>query len=119
MRVLVCGGRDYTDRNHVFATLNDFHREHGITTIINGGQKGADRLASSWANLRLIECRTFLANWAKYGRAAGPLRNKEMLKEGKPDIVIAFPGNEGTADMVERARLARVRVLPILPRDAD
>jgi hypothetical protein len=45
----------------------------------------------------------FPANWKVYGRAAGPIRNMKMLLEGKPDLVVAFPGGIGTADMVKKA----------------
>ena len=50
------------------------------------------------------------ANWKKHGRAAGPIRNKQMLEEAKPDLVIAFPGGAGTANMVKQAREAGVKV---------
>ncbi|MEM9912925.1 MAG: hypothetical protein AAF922_19365 [Pseudomonadota bacterium] len=45
------------------------------------------------------------------GRAAGPIRNKEMLDEGCPDLVVAFPGGRGTANMVKQAQAAGVEVL--------
>ena len=47
-------------------------------------------------------------DWKKYGKKAGPLRNQQMLEEGKPDLVVAFPGGNGTADMVRRAKKANI-----------
>ena len=55
------------------------------------------------------------ADWAKHGRKAGPIRNQRMIDEGRPDLVVAFPGGTGTADMVERARVAGIRVIEIAP----
>lgn len=113
MKVLVCGGRDYADSARVFATLDfmaDEARTVGdpIDAIIHGGASGADYLASAWAGLRGVETIPFPASWIKYGKAAGPIRNQQMIDEGKPDAVVAFPGGRGTADMVRRARAAGI-----------
>jgi len=53
------------------------------------------------------------AKWSKHGRAAGPIRNQEMIDECKPDLVVAFPGGRGTADMVRRAKAAGIRVIEV------
>jgi hypothetical protein len=53
------------------------------------------------------------ADWAKHGRAASPIRNQQMLDEGRPNLVVAFPGGRGTADMVRRARSAGVEVIEV------
>ena len=81
-----------------------------MTEIIEGGAKGADKLAREWAASRGIPVRTFKADWRRYGRGAGPQRNEQMLDEGKPDLVVAFPGGSGTASMMRLARAAGVRV---------
>jgi hypothetical protein len=106
-QVLVCGGRDFTNREWLETVLNGFHKNHGIARLINGGAKGADILAYTWAQHNGIETKTFPItrdDWKRHGLAAGPLRNQRMLDEAFPDCVIAFPGGNGTADMVERAR---------------
>jgi len=110
MRVLVCGGRDYQNRDAVFDALNELARQHGWLTIIEGGAKGADSLAREWARLRYHGLVTVPANWQLYGTSAGPIRNEEMLKSGEPDLVLAFPGGRGTADMIHRAEAAGVPV---------
>ena len=51
------------------------------------------------------------ADWKKYGKSAGPLRNQRMIDEGKPDLVVAFPGGVGTADMISRAKAYNISVL--------
>lgn len=114
MRVLVCGGRNYSDVKSVYAELDRIHARTPITCIIEGGERGADYLAARWsAKARIDDHARFSAEWTTYGRAAGPIRNQKMLDEGKPDLVVAFPGGSGTADMVRRARAACVAVAEI------
>lgn len=113
MKVLVCGGRDFTDREFLFAVLDQFHQTEGIALLIHGAARGADSLARDWARARGVWIRSCPADWRTHGLAAGPIRNQQML-ELLPDVVIAFEGGKGTADMVRRARKAGVRCL--LPR---
>lgn len=98
MRLLVCGGRSYEDWSVVSKTL----KEIGPTILIQGGAPGADRLAHKWADHNGVPVVTYPANWSA-GRKAGPMRNVFMLLDGRPDMVVAFPGGKGTADMVRRA----------------
>lgn len=133
MRVLVCGGRYYTDRLRVYAELD---RIEGATPIkepfvlVHGAcGTGADDLADEWAANSCIAIDDYPADWTdlshpdavirtrrdgtKYDALAGHRRNQRMLDEGKPDLVVAFPGGTGTADMVRRARKAGVEVREI------
>ena len=118
MRVLVCGGREFDDWNLLNITL---HETMGIYrgsppeshVVISGDSVGADWLARSWAKSTGRRYEGFPANWKKYGKAAGPIRNQQMLDEGKPDLVVAFSGGVGTADMVKRAKNFGVDVVEI------
>lgn len=111
MRVLVCGGRNYADAGAVDRALDAVHRKHGITLLIEGGARGADRLARSWAQRNAVRYQTYEAQWLKYGTAiAGKMRNSQMLAEGKPDAVVALPGGTGTADMIKKAEAAGLPV---------
>lgn len=110
MRVLVCGGRDYADAVKLAEVLSKMHSELSFSLVIHGAYRGADRLADDWAENMGIDRLPFRAEWTKYGRGAGPRRNQKMLDEGRPDMVIAFPGDTGTADMVRRAKSAGVPV---------
>lgn len=110
-RVLVCGGRDYSDVGQLFDVLDTAHAANPIVDVIHGNASGADSLAHEWAYRRRIRMRPFTADWKKHGKAAGPIRNQRMLDEGRPDMVIAFPGGRGTADMIERANKAGVPVV--------
>jgi hypothetical protein len=126
MNVLICGGRDFNDwdtfRNEMFKIAErEFPRlqpdRYGNylyeVKIIAGGAKGADSLAADWAAAEWTDYKEYPADWEKHGKAAGIIRNQQMLDEGKPDLVIAFPGGKGTADMVNRAKKAGVRVIEV------
>lgn len=120
MRVLVCGSREFRNGNMLYQVLNDIRRyineilEDEIT-IIEGTCRGADRIAGEWAGEKGIDCLEFPAQWDKYGRRAGYLRNQQMLDEGHPDLVVAFqlPGSRGTAMMVDLALKAGVETIVI------
>lgn len=101
--VCVCGGRQYNDRQFVNNTLDELHRTKTIRIVMHGDAAGADHLAHDWAFNNDIPVMIFRANWAKYGKSAGPLRNGQMTKVGKPNIVIAFPGGRGTENMIKTA----------------
>lgn len=113
MKVLVAGGRTYSDILRVFAVLDKLNREAGIDKIIEGGAKGADRLALEWAKQSGVAVETYEADWENQGSFAGPARNKRMLDEGKPDLVVAFPGGKGTLNMIRQASKAGIEVIEI------
>lgn len=130
MKVLVCGGRQFANPNvqgkppaQVFEetcqlreALDAVHMHmHSITRLIHGCAPGADMAASAWAGDNGVPVELYKADWRQYGAAAGPMRNAKMLAEGAPDLVIAFPGNRGTADMVRRARKAGIKVIEVEP----
>ena len=110
MKVLVCGGRDFNNPVWLSCTLGELSRNAGWTTIIEGGARGADRQAREWGLANGLVVQTFDADWHRHGRLAGPIRNQRMLDEGQPDLVVAFPGGHGTADMVRKAMAAGIEV---------
>jgi hypothetical protein len=110
MRIIVCGGRDFRDRRAVFDALDLLHSKRGIDFLMQGAADGADYLAWQWANERGIPCGSYSAQWDVHGRRAGPIRNQEMIDEGEPDGVVAFPGGRGTADMIARAEKVGLKV---------
>lgn len=113
MRVLVCGGRDYDDATMVCGILDGINRSTPISILIQGGASGADMIAREWCGTREVPYDNYGADWNAHGRAAGPLRNQRMIDEGKPDLVVAFPGGRGTADMVRRARMAGLDIVQV------
>lgn len=111
MRILVCGGRDFSDSNLVSKVLNEYQSHN--PTIIHGAAKGADSLANYWALDNADHIEAYPADWNKYGKRAGYIRNVQMLNEGKPDLVIAFPGGKGTQMMINLAEGAGIPVVKI------
>jgi len=121
MRILICGGRgldpalvwNWLEEHATELCADALGRSSNvlITHVIQGGATGADTGAERWAWASEIPVTCFRADWEQYGRQAGPLRNTQMLAEGRPDAVIAFPGGKGTADMVRKARAAGLPVV--------
>jgi len=128
MRVLICGGRNYADREAIWSELDKLLAEHQKLTVIQGKATGADHLAREWTHLhpevKLVDeparwndlshpdavIRT-RADGTRYDAKAGPRRNAKMLREYKPEIVLAFPGQAGTQDMISKAKRAGVKVV--------
>lgn len=111
MKVLCCGDRNFTAYQIILRRLAQFQPG---TIIIEGEAKGADSLSRDAANDLGFEVEQYPADWEKYGRAAGPIRNTQMLKEGKPDLVLAFhddiTNSKGTKNMIAQATKAGIPV---------
>lgn len=107
-RVLVCGGRDFDDRDTISRVLSKHVTLDDI--LISGNADGADSIAASWARQHGIDLCVCPPNWAEHGLNAGPVRNAAMIKL-QPDLVIAFPGDKGTQDMLRKARGAKISFL--------
>jgi hypothetical protein len=106
--VIVCGGRDFDNWRLLDETLQNSLELDDV--IIQGGAKGADFLARVWAKYVGLKSIEFPADWKTHGKAAGAIRNQQMLDETSPVAVIAFPGGRGTADMISRAKKAGITV---------
>jgi hypothetical protein len=109
MRVIVCGGLSFQDRDLLYATLDVVRAEHGELVVVHGAARGTDSLAGEWARERGQQEEPHPAAWGKYGRAAGPIRNAEMVKQGA-GLCLAFPGGRGTADCVSKCEKAGIPV---------
>lgn len=113
MKVIIAGGRDITN----YDLLCDAIKESGfnITHIIHGGAAGADRLGQRYAEENRIPQTRFMANWNEHGRAAGPIRNSEMVnfvkKDGEAGIILLWDGkSRGTFDCLKKAHAAGLTV---------
>lgn len=111
MIILVCGGRDFIDKDLLYRTLEAEEPD----CILQGGAKGADTLAKSWAEDVGIPCFECKANWNFYDKRAGPIRNAWMLQYMRPDMVVAFPtiNSKGTWDMLKKAEQADVMTVVV------
>lgn len=113
MKVLVCGDREWKDCNAIARELKKLPKG---TVVVHGGCRGADTIAGVLAEKILkVAAVPVLAQWKTYGRAAGPIRNQQMLDENPDiDLVLAFHENleisKGTADMIRRARFYEIPV---------
>jgi hypothetical protein len=126
MRILICGDRNWIDREKIAQQLRIIKKvaewygwkagpEAPIPwppVVIHGAARGADTIAGEEAKKLGFEVKAYPAEWQSYGRAAGPVRNEVMLTDGAPDLVLAFHSNlaesKGTAHMVKIARAAGV-----------
>jgi hypothetical protein len=107
--ILVTGGREFGDELRVHEAL---HAQFPIDILIEGGARGADRLARYWAIRNGVHYATVPALWDIFENAAGPMRNSAMLLL-RPTKLVAFPGGRGTADMVSKAKKAGVPVFHV------
>ena len=109
MRILVCGSRGWTLREPILEQLIWFE---GDVTVIHGAAHGADTIGGEIAAELGFEIIACPPEWHRYGKAAGPIRNKQMLTEHEPDLVLAFvrdwSRSPGTRHMVSIAKKAGV-----------
>lgn len=103
IKVLVCGGRDYTGVAPLRRVLEAL-ADHGGVHICHGGARGADEAAGEIAKHYNWPVSVFKADWEKHGKSAGFIRNSEMLAEFMPHIVVACKGGKGTEHMKNLAR---------------
>lgn len=139
MRVLICGSRTYEEQNYDFDFIGTFveglahnyHKFGSPVTVIHGAAEGADTVADECAEASELPTKSYAADWdnctwrcrpghrrkrqdgTTYCPSAGPRRNRQMLEEGQPDVVIAFVDkpleeSSGTNNMVELASAAGV-----------
>jgi hypothetical protein len=122
--VLVCGGRNYgaetaekptwateKEKQALWLSLDWLSRQlGGIDLLVEGDAVGADRESARWAAARGVTVRSHPAAWNTHGRAAGPIRNREMLDQNAVTLVVAFPGGIGTKNMVRQATMRSVPV---------
>lgn len=111
MRLLICGDRNWTRFDLIWERVKELPKD---TVIIEGDARGADKYAGTAARKEGLKLEVYPADWELYGRAAGPIRNKQMLVEGKPDEVWAFHDalseSKGTKNTVELAKRAGLKV---------
>lgn len=111
MRLLVTGGRFFADRKLLNSWLDLIDDEADIDTLLHGDQDGADKLAHEWALDNGTAIVRYPALWTIHGKKAGPIRDKQMVVEGRPDLLLAFDGAYGTAKTISYARKANVPII--------
>ena|SRR5271156_3821389 len=111
-RICVTGGRHFDETAYIFAVLDAHH----VEVLIHGDcPTGLDHWADEWAKARQIPVRKFPADWDKFGRAAGPIRNQQMVDSGEMDYLLMFPGGRRTYDMYDKAQKAGIPIRHLSP----
>jgi len=109
VKVIIAGGRDYQCHLDDVLMLHDLHLDNNFTEIVSGAASGADREGEIFACDICIPVKRFPADWETHGKAAGPIRNKQMAQYA--DAVILFPGGKGTASMRKLAKEYGLKIL--------
>ena len=105
-RIVIAGSRNFNDYEHLSKVIDDHLKKHNVDDVIfiTGGCRGADMLGERYAKEHGFVCQRYSAQWSRYGKAAGPMRNREMAKDC--DTVICFwdQKSKGTRSMIEYAK---------------
>lgn len=117
MKVIIAGGRDFTN----YALVEDAIKcsAFEITQVVSGKAKGVDTLGEVWALANNIPVEAFPADWSQHGRAAGPIRNREMAEYADALIAIWDGESKGTANMIQQARNKRLNVFIYLVKESN
>lgn len=115
MKIVVSGSRDATVDQHytiIEEKLEEYNTEDDNITLIHGNCRGVDKICASIATSLGWKVIAVSAEWSKFGVKAGPIRNRKMLVDYKPDVLIAFPAKNslGTVDMINQAKSLKVSV---------
>lgn len=100
MKTIIAGGRDQFIPDNAYPFLQTL----GITEVVSGGATGIDMDGEEWARKNSIPVKIFKAQWATYGKAAGPLRNRQMAEYAEQ--LVLFPGGRGTQSMFNQSKKA-------------
>lgn len=108
MKTIIAGSRSITDSGQVDNAIaaSGFH----ITEVVCGGAQGVDELGNQWASAHKLPVTTFLADWDKHGKRAGPLRNEAMAQYAEAAIIVWDGISRGTADMIVRAKRHQLKL---------
>tara|TARA_R110002096_G_scaffold338000_1_gene531284 strand:+ start:333 stop:683 length:351 start_codon:yes stop_codon:yes gene_type:complete len=105
MKLIIAGSRNFTDYQKLKTECSQFLQEHKNIEIVSGGHyKGADRLGIQYAKEKGFNLIKFPAEWNKLGKAAGPIRNKEMANYADALIVFWDGKSSGTKNMIQLAK---------------
>lgn len=112
MKTIVCGSRDFADYALLKRVLDKLLKPYlgkGLV-LLSGGASGADKLGERWAFENLVAYRVYHPAWAKCGKAAGMLRNQEMVDDADACVAFWDGRSKGTADTIRRAKAAKLKL---------
>lgn len=112
MRIIIAGSREYNNYEEAAKLIDKFIKDVNSSNvvIVSGGAKGADKIGEEYAARNDLDCVVYKANWGKYGKQAGIIRNGEMAKNA--DCLLAFWDGEsrGTYNMINTAKKRKLKV---------
>lgn len=108
MRTIIAGSRHCN--NMALVKLAILESGFEITEVVSGFANGVDYLGEQYSYQKGLPLKIFPANWTKYGKSAGPIRNREMADYADALIAILYPGSRGTADMIKVAKAKGLKV---------
>lgn len=112
MRIIIAGSREYNNYEEAAKLVDKFIKDVNSSNvvIVSGGAKGADKIGEEYAARNDLDCVVYKANWGKYGKQAGIIRNGEMAKNA--DCLLAFWDGEsrGTYNMINTAKKRKLKV---------
>jgi hypothetical protein len=108
VKLIIAGGRDYFPRHGDGQMIRRVVDQLGVVEIVSGCANGADEIGEIFSFGMGKEPKRFPAEWGEWGKAAGPIRNKQMADYG--DVLLVFPGNSGTVNMIEQAKKKGMRI---------
>jgi SLOG family YspA-like protein len=105
MKLAIVGSRNYDNYDNFKVIVDQYLDKNGIPLeIISGGCKGVDKLAEKYARELDIPFKSFEADWNKYGRSAGPLRNTQIIEYCTHVLALPTKGSVGTLDTIRKAQ---------------
>ena len=110
MRVIIAGGRDFNDYDLLVKKCDYFLQDQDDITVVSGEARGADKLGEKYAKERGYNVDRFPANWDKYGKGAGPIRNKQMAEHADSLILFWDGKSKGSKNMLETAKKLRLKI---------
>lgn len=111
MKLVVAGSRTITNYDFIKEKLDEFRKTNSIDEIISGGARGVDTLACEYAIKNNIKFILFRADWNKYGKSAGYIRNDIMAKAGDELVAFHDGSSKGTVNMIERMTFQHKKVI--------
>jgi len=112
--IIIAGSRDFSDRELMTKTLDSLITDKKDIKIIHGDARGADKMAGEYAKVNNIPYEAYPADWDKYKKAAGPIRNREMSKVGN-ELVAFWDGiSPGTKNMINVMEKKKAKVTTVI-----
>jgi len=113
MKLIIAGSRNFHDYNSVEQKINDLVKLNFPSCVISGCCQGADRIGELWAEKNNTPVVKFPADWDKFGKQAGPIRNKQMAEYADALILIWDGKSKGSKNMLEEAKKSGLAIRQI------